>query len=444
LVERGLGVMAGQVDLGRPGPVEVDRETPMLWSRKPAADIDPVTESHTLQRVAPTLDQLTLLVGTGGRQADGMTTVCRRQALPVARDIAPDAAVAMVVVCDGETITTAHPGGSWLRLTYDDLVREQLAAHGCAEVAAGGEFFAASFPSPRRAVLCAIGLQRALAGHAAEHPEQPIRARIALHIGGHVPEDADRFRRAGTLAARIAARARGGEILVSAALRELAGTTDDLRFGPARAVEIDGFRSSCTVHEVCWATEVAAPEPVGGVFRRDGEHWRIAWRGRHCLVRDVRGLHYIAHLLCHPGREFHALDLIGANGVAWMGAQRTDGLAMLDPSAKAAYRQRLDDLRDDLEEAERLCDVGRAGRARAEREALAEELAAAVGLGGRDRLAAAAAERARSTVAQAIRLALKRIRSGLPMLADELGLRIKTGVYCVYLPDSAHPTDWAL
>jgi hypothetical protein len=36
------------------------------------------------------------------------------------------------------------------------------------------------------------------------------------------------------------------------------------------------------------------------------------------------------------------------------------------------------------------------------------------------------------------------LRTGLPALADELRLRIKTGVYCVYLPDPAHPTDWAL
>ena len=73
-----------------------------------------------------------------------------------------------------------------------------------------------------------------------------------------------------------------------------------------------------------------------------------------------------------------------------------------------------------------------------------EELAAAVGLGGRDRRAAAAAERARSTVTHAIRAALKRVRGVLPVLADELRLRIKTGVYCVYVPDPAHPTDWVL
>ena len=97
-----------------------------------------------------------------------------------------------------------------------------------------------------------------------------------------------------------------------------------------------------------------------------------------------------------------------------------------------------------LEEAERLGDAGRSARARAEREALTEELAAAVGLGGRDRLAAATAERARCAVTQGIRLALKRDRNALPALANEPTLRIKTGVSCVYVPDPAHPLDWVL
>lgn len=181
--------------------------------------------------------------------------------------------------------------------------------------------------------------------------------------------------------------------------------------------------------------EVAPPKAARDVFRRKGDYWTISWRGESRLVRDVRGLHYVAHLLRHPGREFHALDLVDPNG---SGALRSDGIPALDSEAKATYRRRLDDLRDDLAEAERIGDVGRAARARAEREALAEQLAAAMGLGGRDRLAGAAAERARCAVTQCIRVALKRIRTALPALADDLRLHIKTGVYCVYVPDAGH------
>ena len=78
-----------------------------------------------------------------------------------------------------------------------------------------------------------------------------------------------------------------------------------------------------------------------------------------------------------------------------------DAGALLDATAKAAYRARLTELRAELEEAEGRNDPARAATARQEREFLVQELARAVGLGGRDRRAAAHAERARPGVCQA-------------------------------------------
>lgn len=196
---------------------------------------------------------------------------------------------------------------------------------------------------------------------------------------------------------------------------------------------------------VCGAGTTAAPsDATADVFRREGDYWTLAWRGEVGRLRDMRGLHYIAQLLRDPGREFHALDLLNADGAGVLWASPRGGLELLDARAKVAYRQRLDDLRDELEEAERLADADRAARAQAERDAIAEQLAAAVGLDGRDRRAAAATERARCTVTQGIQRALKRANTVLPALADELRLRIKTGVFCVYVPDPPHPTQWVL
>ena len=353
----------------------------------------------------------------------------------------------LVADVDDATATNERVRDRWTRSVPSVLhtaLREQTAAHGGVEVAVAGAPFAAAFACARRAVLSAIALQRTLAGHAAERPEEPMRLRIALHTGAVIPEGTERFGKTGMLAVRIAAKAGGGEILVSAALQKLAGSAGDLRFGPGRTIEIEESADSFTAYEVCWGGEGSATETTGNVFRREGDYWTIAWRGRRCRVRDVRGLQYIAQLLRDPGREFHALDLVGTSGFGLVDARRGDGVAALDATAKAAYRRRLDELRHDLEEAERLGDAGRSARARAEREALTEELAAAVGLGGRDRLAAATAERARCAVTQGIRLALKRIRNALPALANELTFRIKTGVYCVYVPDPAHPLDWVL
>jgi hypothetical protein len=68
---------------------------------------------------------------------------------------------------------------------------------------------------------------------------------------------------------------------------------------------------------------------------------------------------------------------------------------MLDVQAKVAYRRRLSELREELSEAKELGNVERAEQAEQEIDALTKELSRAVGLGGRNRRAASASERAR-------------------------------------------------
>jgi non-specific serine/threonine protein kinase len=78
------------------------------------------------------------------------------------------------------------------------------------------------------------------------------------------------------------------------------------------------------------------------------------------------------------------------------------GIERLDAEAKAAYKRRLEDLRDELDEAERFNDPLRAVRAREEIDAIVRQLAAATGLGGRQRAAGSHAERARLAVTKRI------------------------------------------
>ena len=58
-----------------------------------------------------------------------------------------------------------------------------------------------------------------------------------------------------------------------------------------------------------------------GVFRKEGDYWRVGYDGTPIRLKDIRGLGYIAHLLRHPDTEFHVLDLYG--GIA---SQREDGI----------------------------------------------------------------------------------------------------------------------
>jgi non-specific serine/threonine protein kinase len=117
-----------------------------------------------------------------------------------------------------------------------------------------------------------------------------------------------------------------------------------------------------------------------------------------------------------------------------VGAEHVTGDAgpLLDAQAKAAYRGRLDDLRDELAEAERFADAPRARRAQEEIEAIAGQLAGAVGLGGRDRRAASDVERARINVQRRLKDAIDRIGAEDAALGRYLAAAVKTGIYCVY------------
>jgi tetratricopeptide (TPR) repeat protein len=170
------------------------------------------------------------------------------------------------------------------------------------------------------------------------------------------------------------------------------------------------------------------------VFRREGDFWLVVFEGRTVRVRDLKGMRYLAHLLAHPGREFHVLDLVAAETGQRMALG--DAGEILDERAKSAYRRRLAEIEDDRGQARARGDDKREAQADAERDFLIRELARAVGLGGRDRRAASASERARSGVTRAIRQAIARIGEHDPAFGEHLNHAVRTGTHCAYVP---HP-----
>ena len=126
------------------------------------------------------------------------------------------------------------------------------------EVKSQGDGFMVAFSSARRAVDCAIAIQRAFAAQGEETPDEAIRVRIGLHTGEAIRERDDFFGRNVILAARIAAQAAGGEILVSSLLKQLTESSGDVRFGEAREVNLKGLSGSHMVHAVQWSDPVAA------------------------------------------------------------------------------------------------------------------------------------------------------------------------------------------
>jgi len=127
---------------------------------------------------------------------------------------------------------------------HNQIVRTQLAAHGGYEVELQGDGFLLAFSSARQALYCAIEIQRAFAARNLRQSENPIHVRIGVHTGEAL-KDADKFfGRSVILAARIAAQARGGEILASNIVRELTASTGDLRFGAEREVALKGISAT--------------------------------------------------------------------------------------------------------------------------------------------------------------------------------------------------------
>ena len=62
------------------------------------------------------------------------------------------------------------------------------------------------------------------------------------------------------MAARIADRAEGGEILVSSLLKQLIESSGDIHFGEGRNVELKGLEGTHTVHSVVWDGPDGLPE----------------------------------------------------------------------------------------------------------------------------------------------------------------------------------------
>jgi class 3 adenylate cyclase/pimeloyl-ACP methyl ester carboxylesterase len=208
-----------------------------------------VLEGHSM---APFLDDTELVLRTIDEFL-GIETKEPAQRLPVRKIDAGGLVTILFTDVEGSTSLTERLGDSkaWEVLQdYERIVREALKAHGGSEVKELGDGFMASFSSVTRAVECAIAMQRALAAYG-ETAEEPIRVRVGLNAGEPIAEEHDLFGTAVIMAARIAATAKGGEILVSNVVRELAEGKGFL-FSDRGAVELRGFEEPLRLHEVRW------------------------------------------------------------------------------------------------------------------------------------------------------------------------------------------------
>ena len=148
---------------------------------------------------------------------------------------------------------------------HNAIFRSHLRAHGGHEVKSQGDGFMLVFPDPRRAVECAAAIQRDLAEQEVGDGER-ISVRMGLHTGEAIREEGDFFGRSVILAARIAAQASGGEILVSEDVREVVAPEDaggngatgnGLAFDSGRELELKGLAGTHRVFRARWQQEAS-------------------------------------------------------------------------------------------------------------------------------------------------------------------------------------------
>jgi hypothetical protein len=196
------------------------------------------------------------------------------------------------------------------------------------------------------------------------------------------------------------------------------------------------------------------------MFLKQGDYWTVQYQGQIAHLKSTRGLHCLASLLGSPGREFHVSELaavvgelsikvatevvnIGSQGTTCLRSMRLeDAGPILDLRAKAEYRRRLAELQAELDDAERLNNPERSERIHQEKDCLTEQLAVAVGLGGRARKTSSQAERARSAVTKRIKDSIRKIAKAIPSLGEHLDTSVKTGYFCSYRPHADCSSGW--
>ncbi|WP_244930871.1 adenylate/guanylate cyclase domain-containing protein [Nocardioides sp. W7] len=175
----------------------------------------------------------------------------------------PDGSLSMLFSdIEGSTALNERLGDrQWVRLLarHDRTVRTRVARYDGHVVKTQGDGFMVAFPDPERATRCAVSVQRAFdRGFRDGRPD--LRVRIGIHHGDVVHREGDIFGRHVALAARVAALAAGGEILVSDTVATALHEHPDLVLEEGRTVELKGLSGEHAVTPVFWGDREPAAE----------------------------------------------------------------------------------------------------------------------------------------------------------------------------------------
>lgn len=171
--------------------------------------------------------------------------------------VTPDGKVAILFSDIEESTALNERVGdrAWVRLIseHDKQVRALVKARSGYVVKSQGDGFMIAFARAEEAVRCGIDMQDALHREAKRKRRNGLRVRIGIHVGRSVRRGDDLFGRNVAMAARVAAEACGGEVLVSDAVRSALRDCADLEFDGGREAELKGFSGTHRLYAVAAA-----------------------------------------------------------------------------------------------------------------------------------------------------------------------------------------------
>jgi class 3 adenylate cyclase len=144
---------------------------------------------------------------------------------------------------EGSTALNASFGDTgWIEVlrAHNEIVARLTTEHGGTVVQRIGDGFMLAFPAARRALRCALAIEREI-GSTFDDPGSPIKVRVGVHTGEVIKQADEFFGQAVNYAARVAGAAVGGEILASSLVHDLVSSDRGFRFGDAREVELKGI-----------------------------------------------------------------------------------------------------------------------------------------------------------------------------------------------------------
>jgi class 3 adenylate cyclase len=156
---------------------------------------------------------------------------------------------------EGHTGITQRLGDSRTReilRAHEQMTRDALRLYGGVEVKTMGDGFLASFASATRALECAVALQRGFDDFSQSQPSnEQLRVRVGVNAGEPIAEDGDLFGSSVIAAARIAALAAGGQVLVANVVRELV-QGKGFEFAGRGETVLSGFEEPVRLWELRW------------------------------------------------------------------------------------------------------------------------------------------------------------------------------------------------